>query len=129
MIINSLLDSDLYKFSMQQCVLHQFPNVDVEYKFKCRNNKTFTKEQIERIKIEIQDVSKLKFKEDELRYLLELPYIKKDYVQFLRNFKLNSDEINIKDVNGMLDIRIKGKWINTILWEILVLSIVNEILA
>ena len=37
MIIQSLLDTDLYKFTMMQVVLHQFPGAQVEYKFKCRN--------------------------------------------------------------------------------------------
>ena len=37
MIITSLLDTDLYKFTMMQAVLHQFPGAQVEYRFKCRN--------------------------------------------------------------------------------------------
>ena len=37
MIIQSLLDTDLYKFTMMQVVLHHFPGAQVEYKFKCRN--------------------------------------------------------------------------------------------
>ena len=37
MIIESLLDTDLYKFTMQQCVLHQFPAAEVSYRFKCRS--------------------------------------------------------------------------------------------
>ena len=37
MIIASLLDTDLYKFTMMQVVLHHFPGAQVEYRFKCRN--------------------------------------------------------------------------------------------
>ena len=37
MIITSLIDTDLYKFTMMQVVLHQFPGAQVEYRFKCRN--------------------------------------------------------------------------------------------
>ena len=37
MIIPSLLDTDLYKFTMMQVVLHHFPGAQVEYRFKCRN--------------------------------------------------------------------------------------------
>jgi nicotinate phosphoribosyltransferase len=33
MIIESLLDTDLYKFTMMQVVLHHFPGAQVEYKF------------------------------------------------------------------------------------------------
>ena len=35
MIIQSLLDTDLYKFTMMQVVLHHFPGAQVEYRFKC----------------------------------------------------------------------------------------------
>ena len=37
MIIQSLLDTDLYKFTMMQVVLHHYPAVQAEYKFTCRN--------------------------------------------------------------------------------------------
>ncbi|MDR2017047.1 MAG: nicotinate phosphoribosyltransferase, partial [Burkholderiales bacterium] len=37
MIIRSLLDTDLYKFTMMQVVLHHFPAAQVEYRFRCRN--------------------------------------------------------------------------------------------
>ena len=36
-VINNLLDTDLYKFTMMQVVLHHFPGARVEYRFKCRN--------------------------------------------------------------------------------------------
>ena len=36
MIVRSLLDTDLYKFTMMQVVLHHFPGAHVEYRFKCR---------------------------------------------------------------------------------------------
>ena len=38
MIIDSLLDTDLYKFTMMQCVLHQFPDANVKYRFRCRTD-------------------------------------------------------------------------------------------
>ena len=36
-IIKSLLDTDLYKFTMLQVMLHQFPQAHSVYHFKCRN--------------------------------------------------------------------------------------------
>lgn len=38
-IITSLLDNDLYKFTMLQAMLHQFPQTHGVYRFRCRNNK------------------------------------------------------------------------------------------
>ena len=36
MMIPSLLDTDLYKLTMMQAVLHQHPGAQVLYRFKCR---------------------------------------------------------------------------------------------
>ena len=36
-LITSLLDTDLYKFTMLQVVLHHFPGAHGEYEFRCRN--------------------------------------------------------------------------------------------
>ncbi len=36
-VIQGLLDTDYYTFTMMQAVLHQHPNVDVEYNFIVRS--------------------------------------------------------------------------------------------
>ncbi|RUQ46964.1 nicotinate phosphoribosyltransferase, partial [Corynebacterium pseudodiphtheriticum] len=36
-VIQGLLDTDYYTFTMMQAVLHQYPNVDVEYNFIVRS--------------------------------------------------------------------------------------------
>lgn len=131
-VITSLLDTDLYKLTMMQCVLHYFPASMVEYKFQCRNqdNKNIAKLglYLDEIKQEVQNLCNLKFTEDELEFLSGLDFIKSDFIEFLRLFKLNPDFINItKDENNNLDIIIKGPWLHTIMYEVPVLAIVNEI--
>ena len=37
-IITSLLDTDLYKFTMWQAMLHRNPQTEAEYEFVCRTN-------------------------------------------------------------------------------------------
>ena len=71
MIINSLLDTDLYKFTMMQCVLHQFPGAQVEYKFKCRNEGTDLQAVLPEIREEIENLCTLQFKPEELEYLYQ----------------------------------------------------------
>lgn len=127
MIINSLLDNDFYKFTMQQAVLHQFPDVQVEAKFKCRGPEVlfFIKNDLER---EIEHLCSLRFTEDELEYLEKIPFLKKDYIDFLRIFQLPRKAIFIdKDENGQLNIIIKGSWLHIILFEVPILAIVNEL--
>jgi len=137
MIITSLLDTDLYKFTMMQVVLHQFPGAQVEYKFKCRNpDVDVTTGQASRnlavyaseIRDEIRSLCSLHFQDAELAYLQSLRFIKSDFVDFLGLFKLNEKYITVTPLpSGEIDITIRGPWLHTILFEIPVLAIVNEV--
>ena len=137
MIITSLLDTDLYKFTMMQVVLHQFPGAQVEYRFKCRNAHhpasagspgfdlaPFADE----IREEIRSLCSLHFHDAELTYLRSMRFIKSDFVDFLGLFHLNEKYITVSALpSGEIDIRIRGPWLHTILFEIPVLAIVNEV--
>ena len=128
MIITSLLDTDLYKFTMMQVVLHQFPGAQVEYRFKCRNPGVQLAPFVEEIRSEIRSLCSLSFKESELRYLRSLRFIKSDFVDFLGLFRLNEKYIQVTPLeSGEIDITISGPWLHTILFEIPVLAIVNEV--
>jgi len=127
MIINSLLSTDLYKLSMCQAVLHQCPPAIVSYAFKCRNKTIDFRPVIDSINSEIDHLCTLNFEQDELYYLKSLRFLKSDFIDFLRLFKLNRNFIKcLCDDNGELSIRIEGPWLHTILFEVPVLAIVNE---
>ena len=132
MIIPSLLDTDLYKFTMMQVVLHQFPGAEVEYRFKCRNAGAagvgdlapFVME----IREEIRSLCNLRFQDAELAYLKAMRFIKSDFVDFLALFRLNEKYVTVTALsNGEIDVSIKGPWLHTILFEIPVLAIINEV--
>ncbi|OHD10816.1 MAG: nicotinate phosphoribosyltransferase [Spirochaetes bacterium GWD1_27_9] len=126
MIINSLLDTDLYKLTMQQAVLHKFPASEVEFKFKCRNKDIDLRRLSTKIKEEIRHLCSLRFTNEELDYLRSIRFIKKDYVDFLRIFQLNEEYIHIKD-DTEFSLKIAGPWLHTILFEVPVLAIINEL--
>ncbi len=128
MIITSLLDTDLYKFTMMQAVLHQFPGAQVEYRFKCRNAGVDLAAHASDIREEIRALCSLQFQDSELAYLRGLRFIKSDFVDFLGLFRLNEKYITVTPKpNGEIDIVIVGPWLHTILFEIPVLAIVNEV--
>ena len=130
MIITSLLDTDLYKFTMMQVVLHHFPGAQVEYRFKCRNAGVDLTPYVDEIREQIAWLCTLRFKEGELAYLRGLRFIKSDFVDFLGLFQLNTKYITVSKsakANGEIEIVIKGPWLHTILFEIPVLAIVNEV--
>jgi nicotinate phosphoribosyltransferase len=128
MIITSLLDTDLYKFTMMQVVLHQFPGAQVEYKFKCRNPGINLAPYAAEIREEIRSLCTLRFSEAELGYLRGMRFIKSDFVDFLGLFRLNEKYITVTpQPSGELEITVHGPWLHTILFEIPVLAIVNEV--
>jgi nicotinate phosphoribosyltransferase len=128
MIIQSLIDTDLYKFTMMQVVLHHFPGARVEYRFKCRNPGIDLAQFAGQIREEVRRLCSLQFKDAELSYLRSMRFIKSDFVDFLGLFRLNEKYINfIPKASGELEIRIEGPWLHTILFEIPVLAIVNEV--
>ena len=127
MIITSLLDTDLYKFTMMQVVLHQFPGAEVEYRFKCRN-KGVLAPYVNEIREEIRALCSLRFQGAELAYLKAMRFIKADFIDFLGIFKLNEKYVSVTALtSGEIEVSIKGPWLHTILFEIPVLAIINEV--
>jgi nicotinate phosphoribosyltransferase len=126
MIIESLLDTDLYKFTMMQVILHHQPSVHAEYSFMCRNRASLAPFADE-IQKEIEHLCTLSFTAQELNFLENQPFIKSDFISFLRNFRLNPRFITVRKKGKGLAIHISGPWLHTILFEVPVLAIVNEV--
>ncbi|TAG34098.1 MAG: nicotinate phosphoribosyltransferase, partial [Polaromonas sp.] len=127
MIISSLLDTDLYKFTMMQVVLHQFPGAEVEYRFKCRNKVDLTP-YVGEIRAEIRSLCRLHFQDAELAFLKAMRFIKSDFIDFLGIFRLNEKYVSVTPLpSGEIEVSIKGPWLHTILFEIPVLAIINEV--
>lgn len=132
MIIDSLLDTDLYKFTMMQVVLHQFPAAEVEYSFQCRNagapGIADLAPYVDEIRAEVRGLCSLRFQDEELAYLKAMRFIKSDFVDFLGLFRLNEKYLSITALpTGEIDVVIKGPWLHTILFEIPLLAIINEV--
>ena len=132
MIITSLLDTDLYKFTMMQVVLHQFPAAEVEYRFQCRNTRSpgisNLAPYVNEIRDEIRGLCNLRFQDAELAYLKAMRFIKSDFIDFLGLFRLNEKYVSVTALpSGAIDVSIKGPWLHTILFEIPILAIVNEV--
>ncbi|MBJ8437467.1 nicotinate phosphoribosyltransferase [Acinetobacter lactucae] len=130
-IIHSLLDTDLYKFTMLQVVLHKFPQTHSVYHFRCRNLEDTVYplvDILDDLNEQLDHLCNLKYKEDELQYLRKLRFIKSDFVDYLELFQLKRRFIQASiDAEGRLDIRIEGPMVQAMMFEIFVLAIVNEL--
>ncbi|OOR89956.1 nicotinate phosphoribosyltransferase [Moraxella caviae] len=130
-IITSLLDNDLYKFTMLQAMLHQFPQTHGVYRFRCRNNEQ-TAYPLADIRADLEAqldlLCELTFRQDELDYLRGLRFIKSDFVDYLELFQLKRRFIKVSvDDENRLNIAIEGPMIQAMFFEIFVLAIVNEL--
>lgn len=130
MIITSLLDTDLYKFTMMQAVLHQYPAAQVDYRFKCRTPGIDLARYLDQISDEIDALCALRFSEDELGYLRRLRFVKPDFADFLGLFRLDRKYLTLRasdKIAGEIELSIRGPWLHTILFEVPLLAIINEV--
>ncbi|MBB3275533.1 nicotinate phosphoribosyltransferase [Pseudoxanthomonas sp. OG2] len=130
MIITSLLDTDLYKFTMMQAVLHHYPAAQVQYRFKCRTPGVPLADHLDEISAEIDALCTLRFRTDELDYLRGLRFIKSDFADFLGLFHLDRKYIRLRvspTIPGEIELDIVGPWLHTILFEVPLLAIINEV--
>lgn len=128
-IVNSLLDTDLYKFNMDQVIFHMHTDLTGEYFFKCRNEDViFTPEMLEEINAQIDHLCQLRFSKEELDYLRSIRFIKSDYVEFLRLWHPIREyvETSLSD-EGELNITVTGPLFSAMQFEIYLLEIVNEV--
>ncbi len=128
-IIISLLDTDLYKFNMDQVIFHKHTDLCGQYYFKCRNKDIrFTPEMVDEINDQIDHLCTLKFTKPELNYLRSIRFIKNDYVEFLRIWRPIRDyvSVNLTD-DGELQVLVDGPLFSAMQFEIYLLEIINEV--
>lgn len=126
-IIRSLADTDLYKFTMAQVVLHRFPSAHVKFKFKCRTEWNLAK-YVDEINAELDLLCTLRFTADELTYIKGIRFFAPDFVDYLSMIQLKRNQIKcFVDSNGELQIIAEGPWRDVIWFEVPVLAIVQEV--
>ena len=128
-IVVSLLDTDLYKFNMDQVIFHKHTDLCGEYYFKCRNEGVkFTREMLDEINGQIDHLCSLKFTKKELDYLRSIRFIKDDYVEFLRLWRPIREYVETGlSADGELSIVVKGPLFSAMQFEIYLLEIINEV--
>lgn len=127
-IITSLLDTDLYKYTMQQAVLHRFPGAQAQYRFRCRNRPAYPLSELKpELDRQLDELCALRLADSELAYLGDLRYLKPDYVDFLALFRLQRQFVSTAVVGDELDVIIDGPMLHAMMFEIPILAIVQEL--
>jgi nicotinate phosphoribosyltransferase len=125
-LIQSLLDTDLYKLSMMQAVLHNYPNTDVEWEFRCRNGEDL-RPYLETLRQEMERLCELSLSDEETAFLENINFMKPDFLRFLGLFRFNLRYVQMGIEQDELFIRLKGPWLHVILFEVPVLAMVSEV--
>ncbi|WP_068826213.1 nicotinate phosphoribosyltransferase [Pseudomonas sp. BMS12] len=125
-IVQNLLDTDFYKLTMMQAVLHNYPNAEVEWEFRCRNSEDLTPYLAE-IRYQIERLAELEATADQLAFLERIPFMKSDFIRFLGLFRFNPRHVHTAIEDGQLCIRLRGPWLHVILYEIPLLAIISEV--
>jgi nicotinate phosphoribosyltransferase len=127
-IVRSLLETDLYKFTMWQALLHGHPNSITEYEFVCRNTPAYPLAELrEAVERELDHLCSISFSEAELNFLRSLRYMKSDFVDFLTVFRFQRKFIDVRTDGDTLVIHASGPQVHVMGFEIYVLYIVNEL--
>jgi nicotinate phosphoribosyltransferase len=127
-VIQSLLDTDLYKFTMWQTMLHRHPETQAEYTFVCRNEPAYPlAELVSEVNRELDHLCALAFRADELAYLGRWRFMKSDFIDFLRIFHFQREFITARAAGDKLEIVASGPQVHVMAFEIYVLAIVNEL--
>jgi nicotinate phosphoribosyltransferase len=127
-MIKTILDNDLYKFSMQSAVIKLFPRIKVRYQFINRGKTEFPDGFAEALRKEIAKMGNLALSKEEKKYLQDrCYYFDPTYLDFLMGYRYDSSEVGVIQRDGDLQIFIEGYWYRTILWEVPILAIISEL--
>ncbi len=127
-MISSILDNDLYKFTMQNAVMKLYPRSKVKYKFINRGEDKFPKGFKQKLESKIKQLTKLKLTSEEERFLNQKCYfLDPVYIDFLKGYKYNPEEVKITQRGKKISIEIEGYWYRTILWEVPLLALISEL--
>ena len=125
-VLHTLLDTDAYKLHMQQAVFHHYYDVEVAAEFRCRGDDLLGI-YADTIREQVDAMQHLTLQDDEYQWLSGLPFFKADYLNWLRDFRYNPEQVTVTNNNGRLHIRLAGPWREVIMWEVPLLAVISEI--
>lgn len=125
----SILNNDLYTFTVGQAVLHNYDDVDVEYRFVDRGHTQYPLGFARELQEFVKESQMMRLTKDERRFLESAcgHYLSRGYLDWLSQYRFDPDEVTISQHKGDLEIVIRGPWYRTIYWEVPLLAAVSEI--
>jgi nicotinate phosphoribosyltransferase len=128
MIIRHFTDNDLYKFTTMNAIQKLYPDAIVRYSFINRGHTVFPDGFSKELREEVDLFSKLSLEKEEEQFLnSKCYYFDPVFIDLLKGFRFNPEEVKINQINGHLDIEVEGLWYRTVLWEVPLLALISEL--
>lgn len=128
-IIASILDNDLYKFSMGYAYMRLYPLAEGTFRFTDRAGEVYSKEEVDEIRREICALNSLKLSDEEFKWCVKnIPYIPESYWEWLKQFKYDHNKVIVEhDKEGKLHIEVTDKMYRVTMYEVPILKIVSSV--
>lgn len=127
-IVNSTIDTDLYKLTMGQAVFHNFDEIGADFKFINRGKTQFPEGFAQKLETQVKMIQELSLKPEERKFLEDkCSFLSKDYLDWFSDFHFNPNEVSITQEAGDLSIDINGPWKRTIYWEVPLMATISEL--
>lgn len=129
MIINSILENDLYKFSMSYYYQVHYPNAWGTFTFHDRNNTQYSEEFVVALKEELATLSSLSLRAEEFEWAVKsIHYIPQCFWEWLCFFRFEADKVSVwLDEQRHLHIEVSDLMYKVTFYEIPILAIVSEL--
>jgi nicotinate phosphoribosyltransferase len=132
-IVRSLLDTDFYKLLMLQMIWRLHGETRVTFSLINRTRKVRIAEEIDEAELRAQlDFARtLRLSKREMIWLAGNSFygrrqiFSSDFLDWLSRFQLPDYELN--RVDGQFELHFHGRWMETTMWEIPALAIINEL--
>ena len=128
MIIQHFTDNDLYKFTTMNAIQKKFPNAEVLYKFVNRGETLFPQGFDKALRAEVDVMRDLYLTPEEETFIRKkCTYFDQVFIDLLKGFRFNPEEVRISLTSGTLEVEIEGLWYRTVLWEVPLMAIISEL--
>lgn len=129
MVVQSILDTDLYKFTTSYAYMKLFPQAVGRFSFIDRDNTQYDAEFIKLLKIELCNLAQLSLRKEEFEYMTQnCRFIPKYYFEWLQSFEFNINKIVCYlDEEKHLQIEVSDLLYKVTLYEVPILAIVSEV--
>lgn len=132
-IVRSLIDTDFYKLLMLQMIWKLYPDVDVTFSLINRTKRVRLADEIDEheLREQLDHARTLRLSKKEMIWLAGNSFYGKsqifepEFLAFLANYQLPEYELSKRD--GQYELTFHGRWIDTTMWEIPALAIINEL--